>query len=97
MNAKDKQIIRELAKRVAEIAELPIMAERRRLWKKHNSLQSERPMVYVSAEGSWRELLPQDTLECSDEEARRIEYNLRTRICVCRHFNDDRDREGGYV
>ena len=35
MNAKDKQIIRELAKRVAEVAELPIMAERRRLWKAH--------------------------------------------------------------
>ena len=58
MNAKDKQIIRELAKRVAEVAELPIMAERRRLWKAHNSLKSERPMVYVSAEGAWRELLP---------------------------------------
>ncbi|HHT74415.1 MAG TPA: hypothetical protein GX008_11965 [Firmicutes bacterium] len=97
MNAKDKQIIRELAKRVAEIAELPIMAERRRLWKKHNSLQSERPMVYVSAEGSWRELLPQDTLECSDEEARRIEYNLRTRIYMYEHFNDDRVIEKVWV
>jgi len=34
---EDRIIIRDLAKQVAEIANMPIMAERRDAWKKHNS------------------------------------------------------------
>jgi len=53
LNQADRLIVRDLATRVAEIAALPEMAEKRALWKRHNSLQSTRPLVLVFPEGSW--------------------------------------------
>ncbi len=86
---KDRTILRDLARHVANIASLPIIAERRELWKKHNSLQSVRPMILIFPEGSWGELLPHSTLKCQDEKARGIEWNLRSRIYYHEHFLDD--------
>jgi hypothetical protein len=39
---QDRKILRDLAKQVAGIAALPVHAERRELWKGHNSLQPVR-------------------------------------------------------
>jgi len=86
---EDKKIIRELAKQVAEIAELPIMEERRRMWKQHNQLKRVRPMILVFPEGSWRELLPQSVLQCQGDVARQIEWELRRRIYQHEHIHDD--------
>lgn len=73
MNQKDKRLLQDLAKQVAEVASLPIMAERREMWKRHNRLERPRPMILVFPEGSWRELLPQTVLKCEDENARRYD------------------------
>jgi hypothetical protein len=86
---EDRAIIRGLAKQVAEIAALPIMEERRELWKKHNSLQPVSPLVLMFPEGSWGELLPHTVLKCTDGGARGIEWNLRSRIYYYEHFQDD--------
>ncbi|GAG52777.1 unnamed protein product, partial [marine sediment metagenome] len=50
----ERTILRDLARRVAEVACLPVQEQRRRQWKRHNSLQSERQMIWLSPEGSWR-------------------------------------------
>ena len=89
MTSEDRAILRDLAKRVAEIADLPIMAESRELWKKHNSLQPARPLVLIFPEGSWEELLPNSALKCTDGGARGIEWNLRSRVYYYEHFQDD--------
>jgi hypothetical protein len=89
MAKKDRQILRDLAKRVAQIAALPVQAERIRLWKRHNSLRPERPMILVFPEGSWRELMPPEALECRGRKAREIERSLRIRIYTHDHFRDD--------
>jgi hypothetical protein len=89
MNQKDKRLLQDLAKQVAEVASLPIMAERREMWKRHNHLERPRPMILVFPEGSWRELLPQSELKCEDENARRMEWNLRHRLYYHEHFYDD--------
>jgi hypothetical protein len=89
ISAPDRKRLRDLAKKVAEIAALPVMGERRQLWKKHNSLQRVRPMVLVFPEGAWRELLPDSALACAGKEARRIEAELRRRIYTREHFHDD--------
>ena len=86
---EDRKILRDLAKRVVEIAELPIMEERRNMWKQHNQLRRVRPMILVFPEGSWRELLPQSALQCQGESARRIEWELRRRIYQYEHIYDD--------
>ena len=85
----DRLILRDLAKRIAELAALPEMAEKRALWKRHNSLQPARPMVLVFPEGSWDELLPQSKYRCEGEWARRIEAYLRMPAYGYEHFKSD--------
>ncbi len=89
ISEKDHCILRDLAKRVAEIAALPVQAERIALWKKHNALKPARPMILVFPEGSWRELLPPEALACRGKKAREIERALRVRIHTHEHFRDD--------
>jgi len=85
----DRTRLRELARQVAEIAALPVMAERREMWTRHNALDRVRPMVLVFPEGAWRELLPRDVCRCEGEPARRIEWELRRRIYHHEHLHDD--------
>lgn len=86
---QDRQILRDLAKRVADIAALPIMQERIDLWRRHNSLQPTRPMILISPEGSWRELLSDSSLRCVGKTAQAMEKTLRMRIYTHEHFDDD--------
>lgn len=89
ITSEERNVLRDLAKQVADIASLPIMAERRELWKKHNSLQPSRPLILIFPEGSWQELLPHSVLKCEGDKARGIEWNLRSRIYYYEHFQDD--------
>jgi len=89
ISAREKALLRNLARRVAEAASLPIMAERRDLWRRHNRLERVRPMILVFPEGSWRELLPQEALACESRAARAIEGELRRRLYYHEHFLDD--------
>ena len=74
---QDRRILRDLARRVAEIADDPVMGERRQLWSEHNSLRSKRPMMLIFPEGSWVELIPEKGLQCESEWARAVEMRLR--------------------
>ena len=85
----ERDYLRRLANQVAEIAELPVQEERRDLWKGHNALESERPMILIFPEGSWRELLPEDQLICEDPFYRDIEKKLRIKIYTHEHFDTD--------
>ncbi len=89
ISPEDRTIVRDLARRVAEIAAQPVMAERIAQWKRHNSLQPGRPMILIFPEGSWSELLNDSHLSCSGKDARRIEWMLRQRIYSYEHFVDD--------
>ncbi|MHB1453442.1 MAG: hypothetical protein ACYCYM_05750 [Saccharofermentanales bacterium] len=86
---EDRNIIRELAKKVSDIADLPVMAERRELWKKHNRLEHVRPMLLVFPEGSWHEIIPASMLKCKDDAAREIEWKLLARIYRHEIIGDD--------
>ncbi len=97
MNQHDRKMLRDLAKRVAYIAALPVQAERRELWRQHNSLKTQRPMILVFPEGAWQELLPDSALRCEDPQARKMEWRLRNRIYYHEHFQDDTVIEGEWV
>ncbi len=95
ISKSDRDILRELARRVAEVAALAVMNERRALWKRHNALDPPRPMVLIFPEGSWRELLAGDEVcRCEDASARRIEWELRRRLYHHEHLHDDTVIEG---
>jgi hypothetical protein len=91
----DKKRVRELAAQVASFSgKSDATAE---LWKSHNKLQQKRPMVLVSPESLWDELLPSSKLICQDPLARDIEWKLRNRIFHYEHFHDDRVFENAFL
>jgi len=87
--AHDRAILRNLAHRVQEIAADPVMERRRGLWRDHNSLRNDRPMMLIFPEGSWTELLPEFSSQCEEERTRSVELALRKRIYTYEHFQDD--------
>jgi hypothetical protein len=89
VTANDRRILREAAKRVAEIAALPVQAERREMWYRHNRLEGVRPMVLVFPEGAWRELLPEDQMRCEDPVLRGWESRLKSAIYHHQNHHDD--------
>jgi hypothetical protein len=93
----DRDIIRNLARQVAEIASDPIMEIRRLQWKKHNNLHSLRPMMLIFPEGAWEEIIPVTELICQTDETRVIELNLRQTIHTYHHFQDDTVVENEWV
>jgi hypothetical protein len=90
MKKSDGLIIRDLAARVAEIAALPVQEEKRRLWRKLNSLQPERPMVMID-QVCWNEMDfgKELKLHCTDPECRRYEEQLRQVLYQWQHFPVD--------
>lgn len=89
ITANEREVIRDLAKRLAELANQPIMEERRKLWYAHNDLKTDQPVIDCSPEGAWREIVTPESLVCEDPVAREIEWTLRARIYRAEVINDD--------
>jgi len=87
---KEKQILRMLAGQVAELANRPIEAEKRILWTKHNDLEDCRPLVFCDPENGWNEIIPEETLECSNQLARTWEMYFKKEIFWGTQMGDDR-------
>lgn len=75
MENRDRVILRDLTKRYLEICHDPIQDERRELWRKHNSFQGERPLIYVRA-FAWAEM-PESRCVCQDPFLRAYERYFR--------------------
>jgi len=86
----DLDVLRELGKQVAEIAALPVQEEKRKLWRKLNSLRPERPMVMID-QVCWNEMNVDDelTMRCSNAECRGYEWYLRSTLYQWKHFAVD--------
>jgi hypothetical protein len=90
MTKADRELLRDLGKRVAEIAALPAQAETVRLWKALNGLKPERPMFTLD-QIPWHEMDVEGelTLRCEDEFCRSIERELRRTLYKWSHMRDD--------
>lgn len=90
LSSSDKDILRSLAARIAEIAALPQQEEKRTLWRKLNGLAPERPMVMID-QIPWNELRDADelTLQCKDDECRNYEQYMRRILYQWNHFPVD--------
>jgi hypothetical protein len=88
---KDREILRTLAQRVAEISSLPIQAERTRLWKAVNSLQPIRPVVLAFNEDLGGHTCPVAVEEnrCTNPLLRSWEKALRLKIFEHEYIQDD--------
>lgn len=86
----DKKIIRKLAAELAEIAALPVQEEKRRLWRRLNALEPERPLVMID-QVCWNEMNVNGelSLDCVDEECRGYEMYMRRILYQWKHFPVD--------
>ena len=76
----ERSVLRQLAERVAALAALPIMREKRELWRRHNRLERTRPVIFCDPENGWNEIITERQLRCRTRIARRWEMNLRKEI-----------------
>jgi len=90
VSEQDRQVVRELAAQVAQIAALPVQEETRRLWRRLNGLEPERPMVMID-QVCWNEMHWEDelALRCLEPECRAYEDLLRRTLYQWRHFPVD--------
>ncbi len=76
--ADDVRVVRDLAARVMELAQSEEYERRRRRWRDVNELRRpDRAPVWCRPALSWREIMPEDTLECEDPTCRSVERLLR--------------------
>jgi len=90
LTRQEKEILRRLGSRIADIAALPVHKEKARLWQKMNDLEQERPMVWIN-EIPWHEMNVNDelTLQTKHPWARELEQNLRRTIYQWEHMPCD--------
>ena len=89
MNATERATVRELATQVAEIAHSPENAAIIQRWRDVNALRRpDRAPVWCRPVGAWDEILPDDSLECTDPRLRNIERELR-RALIKHEIGDD--------
>ena len=86
---EDVDLLRGLATQVRTIADSPLMAERRRLWRRHNDLDSDRPMILAETGGVTPEIAPTLALGCTEAWARGLESGLRMRLFQHERVDDD--------
>lgn len=83
---RDREVLRSLAARVAELAADPIHESRRQLWRRHNGLQGERPVVLAYVHDSWPEFF---SLQIEDPRLRGWEWTFRHTLAVAELATDE--------
>lgn len=90
VNYEERNMLRELAKQVDEIAQQPLWKEKFSLWKDKNSLKKVRPLILLPfPEAAWEEVIPEKTLFVQDPYFRNLEWDLKRRIYKWNHLKDD--------
>lgn len=87
---REIQILRRNAEKVAVYAEKPEMKRKARLWRAHNDLLTDEPLVFIDPENGWDEIITENDLECEDPLARAWEKQLKKLIFWAEHLKDDK-------
>ncbi|MBS5080567.1 MAG: hypothetical protein E7B11_16335 [Clostridiales bacterium] len=90
MMAKEKQYLRELAKRQAAYANLPEMEQKKKKWMDVNTGKKTIPPVVVETETFCQDMVPDYMLYCTDPMAREMEYRFLKYIREFELIQDDK-------
>ena len=90
ISERDTAILRALACEQAEIAARPEQKAKASLWTRHNALKTNEPVVFIDPENGWNEIVTDDMLECTGEQARSWETLLRKNIFWGTQLKDDK-------
>ncbi len=85
INRKEKEVLRQLAEKKAEIAALPVHARKREMWIRMNGLEVTKPMLWMN-ERPWHEIGIYHECQCENEFAYFIEQKLRKEIYQWEHM-----------
>jgi hypothetical protein len=90
VSRKDREVLRELGKKTAEIASDPKNEARKELWTRMNQLEDGKPMVWMN-EVCWNEMDVDDELKLmtGNDFCQRIEIELRQNIYQWKHMPCD--------
>ena len=88
LSQSERQILRDLAKRQAEIAGTPHMRQLVADWYAHNDLKGSRPMFTVES-WTFQQDIPLETARCESPFARDIEHALLLRLANHQYVKDD--------
>ena len=90
LTSGEKDVLRRLGSKIANIAALPLHSKKALMWQKMNDLKQERPMVWVN-EIPWHEMNVNEELTLQTEHpwARDLETNLRRTIYQWEHLPCD--------
>jgi len=86
----EKDLLRELAKRVFELSARPVEEEKKKLWNDHNDLKRTRPLIFCDPENGWNEIITQDQIKCRNPLLRVWEMFLRKEIFWAEEMKDDK-------
>ena len=87
--SKERDVVRELAHQISELAREPRMTAIRKRWCDVNALRKpDRAPVWCRPVGCWKEIIPSDTLICRDPWLRGLEYSFRQTLFK-RELDDD--------
>ncbi len=89
ISEKEKSILREVAKYQLEVANSPKNQERVVLWKRHNALKGEQPLIHIEIDHFAGEVI-EPKLECTHPVARRLEHQLYHRCFNLTELDDDK-------
>ncbi len=88
VDQKDRTVLRELAKSYMEIAQDPVMDQRKQLWRDLHDLKPKRPMILFEPFGL-EGYLGDYSLRCQDPQLRNVELNMIFSIRQYHHIGDD--------
>lgn len=88
VSAAERQYLRELARKQADYAQLPVMEERRRAWIAHNTLRGSRPMLVMELDTFIGDFLPKP--RCVSGIGRQIEHQLLCNVLNHELVDDDK-------
>lgn len=86
--SREREYLRDLAKKQLEIANLPEMKEKTELWYAHNECRAQRPVFTIELNTFLSELMP--PYVCQSEEGRSMELQLQTNLLAHQWLHDDR-------
>jgi hypothetical protein len=88
ISQKEKEILRELAKKQFELATSPKMVNLKKEWILHNTLKGNRPMITIELWTFAEDIIP-PLMKCESDDARAIENIFYHNIVNHTLFHDD--------
>jgi hypothetical protein len=90
LSPSEREVLRGLAAKVAELAVRPVEDEKKILWRRLNDLEGTRPLVFCDPENGWNEIITQGQILCEKPLFRVWEMYLRKEIFWGQEMGDDR-------